>query len=214
VYALAPRGVTVPGALRTISAGGIEAIVGTVPRPAKPTEAALRAHDRVLRELADGAPAILPVRFGTYFEDAGELELILRARQDTFRRALRAVRGRAQMTLRVAHPPVGNPLRADAPPSGSPLQDGSTGTAFLQARAAAAAQARAIPGFDPVRAAVRRWVRDERVEKHGRVASVYHLIPRGSVDAYRRGVMRAAEAAGLRVLVSGPFPPYAFATFF
>jgi hypothetical protein len=46
------------------------------------------------------------------------------------------------------------------------------------------------------------------------VASVYHLIPRASVPAYRRALQSAARDAGVRVIVSGPWPPYAFATTF
>jgi hypothetical protein len=71
-----------------------------------------------------------------------------------------------------------------------------------------------IPGSDPLRDAVARWVRAERVERHdrGRLAgSLYHLIPRGAADGYRRAIERAAVDAGLTTVVSGPWPPYAFA---
>jgi hypothetical protein len=53
-------------------------------------------------------------------------------------------------------------------------------------------------------------VRDERVEKRERVATVYHLVPRASAEAYRRAIDRAAAAARLQVIVSGPWPAYAF----
>ena len=59
-------------------------------------------------------------------------------------------------------------------------------------------------------AAVARWVRAERVERSGDIASVYHLIPRGAVDAYVRAALGAAQAEGVRVVVTGPFPAYAF----
>ena len=71
-----------------------------------------------------------------------------------------------------------------------------------------------IPGAEPLRTAVARWVRAERVERHdrGRLAgSLYHLIPRGSAAAYRRAVERAALDERLTIVVSGPWPPYAFA---
>jgi hypothetical protein len=68
-----------------------------------------------------------------------------------------------------------------------------------------------VPAFAPLRAAVRRWIRDERVEKHDRVASIYHLVPRGSIDRYTSAIERAAREAGVRMIVSGPWPPYAFA---
>jgi gas vesicle protein GvpL/GvpF len=235
VYALASRGVKAAEPLQTITVGDITAIARRTPRPPNATDVTLRMYDRTLRDLAGATPAMLPVRFGTCFDDVEELRLVLRARQDTFRRALRAVRGRAQMTLRVALGDRGagigdrgSGLRDRGsgmigasgsgilrPDPRSPIPNpASPGTAYLRGRLEARVRQDSVPGFDPIRTAVRRWVRDERVEKHGRVASVYHLVPRGSVDVYRRGVMRAAEAAGLRVLVSGPFPPYAFSTFF
>lgn len=71
-----------------------------------------------------------------------------------------------------------------------------------------------IPGSEPLRAAVKKWVRAERVERHdrGRLAgSIYHLVPRGAAAAYRTTLQRAALAADIMVVVSGPWPPYAFA---
>jgi hypothetical protein len=84
----------------------------------------------------------------------------------------------------------------------------ASGRAYLKARAAA----QAVPELEPLRAAVRRWVKSERVERHGGIASVYHLVPRGSVAAYRRAMTAAAHAAGVRMVVTGPFAPYAFAS--
>jgi hypothetical protein len=93
--------------------------------------------------------------------------------------------------------------RGSAPPSGRE---------YLLARIKAAASNREIRGFEPIRQAVARWVRDERVEHHAGVTTVYHLIPRSSVAGYRDAVQAAAPAAGLRAIVSGPWPPYAFAS--
>jgi hypothetical protein len=53
-------------------------------------------------------------------------------------------------------------------------------------------------------------VRDERVEKRAGIASVYHLIPRASAEAYRATLTRAAADARLGVLLTGPWPVYAF----
>jgi hypothetical protein len=49
------------------------------------------------------------------------------------------------------------------------------------------------------------------MEKRGDVASIYHLIPAGSAPRYRAALDAAAREAGVRVIVSGPWPPYAFA---
>jgi hypothetical protein len=86
-----------------------------------------------------------------------------------------------------------------------------SGRDYLRARAREAAAQRDIPGFEPVRAAVARFVRDERVERRGAVSTVYHLIPRASSERYRQALERAVAAARLSAVVSGPWPPYAFA---
>jgi hypothetical protein len=54
-------------------------------------------------------------------------------------------------------------------------------------------------------------VRDERVERRSGVATVHQLIPRATAERYRAAVERAAGQSGVRLSVSGPFAPYAFA---
>jgi hypothetical protein len=52
------------------------------------------------------------------------------------------------------------------------------------------------------------------VERHDApplLVSLYHLVARGEAARYRRAVTGAAAGLGLQVLVSGPWPPYAFA---
>jgi hypothetical protein len=165
----------------------------------------LRRYDRIMHELAARFPAMLPARFGTSVEE-DELMFILSARRTSLARALTTVRGRVQMTIRVfTRGDVGDRAIEQA------LEDRAeavTGRHYLAGKARAA---RAVAGFEPVRAAVARWVRDERVERRGGVSSVYHLIPRSSTSAYRRAVRTAAASTGLRLIVSGPWPPYAFA---
>jgi hypothetical protein len=203
--------------LRAIRGGRITALVGELRRAPKPTMTNLRRYARVIEKAAAQTRAILPVRFGTGMADLDEVTFVLRSRQDMLRRRLGAVRGRAQMTLRVVS---GSDSGAAADASQTcvtersrvGLGNGPTqGTRYLQQRAIIAARAREIPGFAPIRAAAKRWVKDERLEKRAGVTTVNHLVPRGSVRAYRSAVERAAQRAGLRVIVTGPFPPYAFA---
>jgi len=57
-------------------------------------------------------------------------------------------------------------------------------------------------------------VRGERRQRHERpplLASVYHLVPRDGLDAYRAALDAATRKARVRVSSSGPWPPYAFA---
>jgi hypothetical protein len=193
--------------LHIVASGALAAIVGKLPRPPAPSTAAMARYDAVIRALAGRLPAVLPARFGTCFTNPEELEFVLRSRRRPLLNAIACVRNRVQMTVRVVEPRQPGLIRPTRPtrPTRGP------GTKYLHARAALAAQQREIAGFDPIRAAVRRWVRDERVEKKGRVASVYHLVPRGAAERYRNAVARAAAAGNLKLTIGGPFPAYAFA---
>jgi hypothetical protein len=86
--------------LRVVTVGRVSAIVGELRRAPGATYDRLTRYDAVMRRLSERYAAILPVRFGTCLT-RDELEVILRERQPSFHRALRHVRGRVQMTVRI-----------------------------------------------------------------------------------------------------------------
>jgi len=200
----------------------VSAVIGGMRRVPAPSIRNLRRYAAVVEALAAEAPAILPARFATTVADREELAFILASRGATLRRRLRAVRGRCQMTIRL----LSRLSEVESESDDAPLASGSAiagrarlrlaneatqGTQYLQRRAALAASARAIPGFAPIRAAVRRFVKDERVEKRAGIVTVNHLIPRAAAPRYLAAVEQAATANHLRLMVSGPLAPYAFA---
>ena len=190
--------------LRIIAAAGLAAVVGDVARAPCASIAAFRRHDAVVRALAGKLPAVLPVRFGTCLRDAEELRHVLEARGTPLRAGLRSVRGRVQMTLRG--------VDDGCLPQERPVMDArdASGREYLRARAVAAAREREIHSLAPLLTAVSRWVRAEEIDRRAGIASVHHLVPRGCVAAYARAMHRTAEAAGVRMTLTGPFPPYAF----
>jgi hypothetical protein len=206
--------------LRRIRVNRMDVIVGDMRKGPRPTPANLRKHIAVVERIAAGHSAALPARFGTSANGDDEVASLIGARQRTLTEQLIAVRNRTQMTIRLVSGRQTREAGRDAQPDvesatssrrgAPPVAPARTGTDYLQRRAAAA---RHVPGFDPIRDAVTRWVREERVERRDRVATVYHLIPRRSATAYREAVGRAAAAAGTRLIVSGPWAPYAFASF-
>ena len=220
IYAIAPRRsgrIAVRGVagetLQAIPVGRLQVIVGRVRAVPAPTAVNLHRYDRMMSALWRRMPALLPARFGSAARDAADVEGIIGPRELTLRRRLRAVRGRAQMIVRIVEigdwgsgigddrsPSTG---RSPVPNPRSPLR----GRSYLRARQ----REHAVPAFDPLRARVRRWVREERMEKRGNVASIYHLIPAGSAERYRAALDAAAREGDVRVIVSGPWPPYAFA---
>lgn len=197
--------------LRTVDVGGVRAVIGTVARAPKPSLAAMRRYDDIERAVMKAYGSMLPARFGTCAATVDELARAIRDRRLHIRRNLRLVQNRVQMTVRLMARPV---TRSESSPSqlraGSEHGDGTTqGTRYLQQRVAETR----IPGADPLRAAVARWVRAERTERQSSgplAGTLYHLVPRSAVPAYCRAVGRTAAEGGLTILVSGPWPPYAF----
>ncbi len=181
--------------LRIIASGDLEAVCGDSPPPV--SAEALRAHEAAVRRIADEAQACLPARFGAAAADERAILGALGAREQELREALELVRGREQMNLRV-HGAVA-----------APAAEGGRGTRYLEERR----RAIRLPELDPLRSSLSAVIRAERVEPHeqvGLIASVYHLIDRGASADYRRTV-ETTTLDGLRVSLSGPWPPWSFA---
>jgi len=172
-----------------------------------PTRRALRAHDLTVRRIAAVTPAVLPVRFGTIVHTDRALASLLRSWSADLRSALGLVDGREQMTLRL----FGAPIAITQPERGD--LDDDPGTRHLIRRAAAHARAQFAPELEPLRQALGPLVQVERVARQDAgplLLTAYHLIPRGASSQYRSRLQQHAAAFGLRAVVSGPWPPYAF----
>jgi hypothetical protein len=206
------RGVGVRGEpLQLVRGGAVAAVVGMMSRPANATSSNVAAYHAVVQRLWEEWPAVLPARFGTHTDDPGEVTAILRTRGASLARRLAAVRGRAQMTVRIVRERGAGESGTEDPDPGRVIAEDASGRSYLRARAAASRRAARVPDFDSLRTSVRRWIRAERTDVRPDVATVYHLVPRASSGAYRRALVAAAAAAGVRVVVTGPFAPFAFA---
>jgi hypothetical protein len=202
--------------LRVVTVDRIGAVVGELRRAPSPSVGNLRRYAAVVDSIASRVPAILPARFGTTVTDHDELTFILRSRRSALRQRLRAVRSRAQMTIRLlGSDPGDESLRGQTPVMSRtgvrPPYGATQGTQYLQRRREIAARANAVPGFEPIRAAVRRYIKDERIEKRGGIVTINHLVPRANAGRYRDAVERTARDNDVRLIVTGPWPPYAFA---
>jgi hypothetical protein len=206
-----PIGVGLAGEpLRIVACDGLFAATGDIAETPGATPEALRGHDAVVRRLAALAHAILPARFGMLTRDDADLCARL-THGSALREALARVAGREQMTLRVYSASAAGPEETHtSPPAGS-----TPGAAYLAERARRLRLTTDIAELMPLRDALARFVIEERVERHETpplVASAYHLIARGRAEEYTNAVEAVARGvAGVRIRVSGPWAPYAFA---
>lgn len=184
--------------LRLVRCGELRVVAGETAPAVTPEN--LAAQDAVVRRLSLLA-TVLPVRFGEMVRDEEELCKLLKPRSSDLIQALERVRGCEQMTLRV----FGNPA-----PLPEPLEeDAGPGTRYLEARRREIERARSLPEIEPLLDRLHPLVRAERIERkeHGKLlGTVYHLVRREDVQAYKETLK---EEDG--VAVSGPWPPYAFA---
>jgi hypothetical protein len=201
--------------LEVMRAGAVSAVIGRVAGPPDVTGSSLRAHDAVVRRLADLSRALLPARFGSLAADDDTLRAALAERAAAYAASLERVRDREQMTVRV-FAAGGSPAEAvdgAAPPALETAAAGP-GARYLAARAQEGGAA-GVPGLVTLLGRMAPLVAGEIVERHSAAplrATVYHLVERSSGERYREALREAAEAAPeLRVVASGPWPPYAFA---
>jgi hypothetical protein len=197
--------------LRLVRCGSLVAVAGPVDKAPPIDAASLRGHDHTLRRLADLVDAVLPVRFCTVVDDENALAALLAPRSAELGEALELVAGREQMTLRL----YGERPLTDTEPPRPAVADGGPGTRYLTERLRQERRLDATPEVAALRRALAALVVDERVERHDTpplLASLYHLVERGTSPRYLAALAAArADLGDLVARPSGPWPPYAFA---
>lgn len=193
-----PRWSFASRAFRSVKiASGLYAVCETRDEPPPPTDDELRLQHAAVIALSRRVEALLPARFGSLIDRAA-LARMFDGHLEQIREALDDVRSRVQMTVRVL---------GRRPPSASPAANAS-GRDYLTARHRALepplppAAAKVLEQLEPL------VVRSRREHGGGQLlATVYHLVNAKDVARYKRAA-RGVTAA--RVVVTGPWPPFAF----
>jgi hypothetical protein len=207
VYAIIDAPIAIDDLTLTLIAGpACWSVVTWVDRVPPVTAEALAAQDAIVRALAARAAALLPLRFGTSYENETAFQTRLAGIDaDRVRAALARVRGCEQMTLRAFRSTTTASSVAPA------TSDAKPGTAYLTQRAAAMKAAPAC--LQPLRQQLASLVREEIVEasQHAPlIETAFHLIARGDASRYQTIASAWTPPADIIVRVSGPSPAYAF----
>lgn len=193
----------VPG-LREVSCDGLSAVCAQAAGERDPTAERLWHHEQVVEKLMDSRD-VLPVRYGTCAPDERAVAHALERRRDELTKALTFVRGAVEVSLRVL---VEEPESRHAP---SPARSRS-GTEYLRERAQRAqretAAARAV--HEPLRALARADSVRPPALRCELLRSAY-LLDRQRLEPFTRLVAALQSSnRGLRLLCTGPWPPYSF----
>lgn len=162
------------------------------------TDEELRAQHALVLAIARRAPAVVPARYGSLLEK-GDLAAAISRHEDEIVAALDRVRDHVQMTIRVMGKRL--PRAPQAPPGAI------SGTEYLQ-RVRRSVDGGMTPAGERVLTTLRPLVAAERREHGvgGLLATVYHLVDTRKLERYTK----AAAVAVPGVIVSGPWPPFAF----
>jgi hypothetical protein len=159
------------------------------------------AHERVLEAIMVRGP-VLPVRFGTRLRSEEELATALRERQGSLLEALERVRGRVELGVRVLS--GREERRATSALSGRDYLLGRVSEHRSHEQAA-----RKLHGPLAELAVASR--KSEQPSPPAILVGSY-LVDEAEVERFReRGDALGRRQGDLRVVVTGPWPPYSFA---
>jgi hypothetical protein len=184
----------------------------------RPTPELVVEHERVVEAIMARGP-VLPLRFGTQLEREDELSAVLAERGDELVRLLARVRGRTELGLRVI-PEHSDAEHSDAehsdaehPDAGS-LAIESSGSGYLLARVRA--HRRAQQAIREIHVPLAELAVASRIREPPRAPAV--LVAAYLVDSERvaefqlRADTLARGQSAMQMMVTGPWPPYSFAT--
>jgi len=187
-------------------------------------EAIARAHHRVVQAAARDRP-VLPSRMATVYADDAGVRSALREQGDAFSAALRRVEGRHEWGVKAYR---ARPHPSPPEPDLAPRDTAGSGTAYLRRRQAALtaqdeSRRSAAAGAETLHSQLSRLavsVRRHRPQApqlsgddRTMVLNAAYLLDDNQADAFSEMVTALARTdPELAVELTGPWPPYSFAT--
>jgi hypothetical protein len=213
LYCIGGASLTPPDGLRRVVHRELAAIVSPVSEPARvatPSRAELLEYERVIRSshaLAD----VLPMRFGGLLPDEQAVCAHLDERRAVYLRALTRIAGCVELEVRARLSPPPPPVTTEdvAEPA---IRSGAD---YLQARQRRySAENRLRDQCEALERALLSKVaplcREHRLELSPPRCSLYFLVPRDQVSAFRSTLSPTPDVGPMELTLSGPWPPFNF----
>ena len=155
--------------------------------------------------------AVIPLRYGSVFEQESQIAELLEERGRHYAKLLRELEGWVEMGVRVL---------SKSAERGQPFRSRS-GVAYLAAKRKHYAQADGI-GLEQERISreihrllaghFARSKTESGLLAGNPLLSLHFLVPKNSITPFRKVLQRMSHFPATRVLSSGPWPPYNFVT--
>ena len=201
------------GKVSFVESGGLCAAVSETPsQDGAPPVSDLLAYGRVVEPL-HRRWAGSPMRYGCFLAGTPEVRRLLLEKARQYETLLKELEGHVEMGIRILLPE-----RAEKPPTGKQPVTGRDYLAVRRVRYGLSEEASRqhkslLDRYNQAFSGLYSKCRTEADERGGRaVVSLYYLIPENAVGSFREAFARAVAAEGAKTLVSGPWPPYSFAT--
>jgi Gas vesicle synthesis protein GvpL/GvpF len=197
--ALRALGEPATGRYLVVQTGDLSFVGSYTDRPApEASRSALADHSRCVQQLVD-ACAVVPFRFGTVIEGAGDLARRLGPRHTDIARLLPVFRGRVELALRARS----GGGRQEAPKAAS------SGTAYLRALLTERSMA---PELSQLHGVLTASAVAARADSDGGQIKAAYLVDRAGVEGFCDLVGRTAACLDgvSNVSVTGPWAPYSF----
>ncbi|HEY0671480.1 MAG TPA: GvpL/GvpF family gas vesicle protein [Longimicrobiales bacterium] len=196
-----------------LAAGPVGVWVSRMSRP-QPGVALLQAHNDVVEAAITEQVTPVPLRFGQWLAEEAQLVAGIEEKAARYVEQLEQFAGCLEFGLRFLDPSIGTEAR-DVHPAG-PI----SGYEYMQALAANSKLADQIRRqAEEVRERVGmilghliRAQQEEKSDSPHAVLTLSHLVARPHLDEYREQARSLrTDFPALRMLLSGPWPPYSFA---
>jgi hypothetical protein len=229
VYAILAHETPLPAGLRGFSGAAVSLVpyralaAATSPLQSgalRPTAENVWRHEAIVEALRQQGPA-LPVRFRTVLADVQAVADALAARYDVLAADLARLGDKVEFGLSVLWDPPITPGEELAPGSGAAVEAQGPGARYLRARLAAYRREAAVR--ERARAMARELDRELSVHALERRCALFptprllvraaYLLEPGRAPAFQDAFAQLRRAhPDLRLLLSGPWPPYSFVT--
>jgi Gas vesicle synthesis protein GvpL/GvpF len=179
--------------LRAVRSDGLTALCAPA-EERELTAEVLWEHEAVVESLMEERD-LLPMRFGTLVEDDEAAARAIEERHEELLRSLDRVRGAVELSVRAeANAPMDLTLEA------------TTGAEYIRAKARRTEAGRLL--HEPLAF----LARDSVVQPGRELLRAAYLVDREALESFVGLVRRLQETHdGMRVLCTGPWPPYSFA---
>jgi hypothetical protein len=206
----------------TANYNGLGAALSTLAEPDSPPDISkLLVYEAVVESFYRHL-TVIPMRYGCQVECPYEAVTLLRENHAAYGALLDDLEGLAEMGIKVLldHPRAeGETDRLAIPPEWFPPRSSMSGAAYLDAKklhylgAQQATMAQHALVENLCHSLHGSFVR-HKVEflssRRSRLLSLYFLVPRDSVECFRRAARGFPQNESMKLLLSGPWPPYNF----